>query len=108
MKLGAVIPSIPLIPAGAPDPWHNVFTTDVRMKRPIVVKEHWKIAPFADIINLFNHAPMASYGGLGATFGSLNFDYGAAAPGQKQSDLAFSRGRVSGLRQVQVGVRLDF
>jgi hypothetical protein len=108
VKLQAVMPTIPLIPAGNPNPWHNLFTTDLRVTRPVVVKERWKISPFADIINLFNHAPMATYGGLGATFGSLNFNYAAAAAGQHAPDLANSRGRLNGLRQVQVGVRLDF
>jgi hypothetical protein len=108
LKLQAVIPTIPLVPAGNPNPWHNLFTTDMRVTRPVVIKEHWKISPFADIINLFNHAPMATYGGLGATFGSLNFNYVNAAPGQRVPDLANSKGRLNGLRQVQVGLRLDF
>jgi hypothetical protein len=85
-----------------------MLTTDVRITRPIVVKEDWRISPFADVINLFNHAPMAPYGGLGGTFGALNFDYAAAAPGQQISDLKVRQGRLHGLRQVQVGIRLDF
>ena len=64
--------------------------------------------PFADIMNLFNHAPTATYGGLGQTFGSLNFDYTAADAGSKPSDLAFRQGRLNDLRQIQVGVRFDF
>lgn len=108
VKLQAIIPTIPLIPAGNPNPWHNLFTTDLRVTRPVVLKEHWRISPFADIINLFNHAPMGTYGGLGSTFGSLNFNYANAAAGQHVPDLANRQGRLNGLRQVQVGVRLDF
>jgi hypothetical protein len=107
IKLGAVQPTIPLVPDGAPNPWHNLFTTDLRVTRPIKIKERWKVSPFADIINLFNHAPMALYGGLGNTFGSLNFNY-TTTPGRLASDLTASRGRLNGLRQVQLGVRLDF
>jgi hypothetical protein len=108
VKLQAVIPSIPLVPDNNPNPWHNIFTTDLRITRPINIKEHWRIRPFADIINLFNHAAMATYGGLGNTFGSLNFNYATAAAGQQVPDLANRQGRTNGLRQVQVGIRLDF
>ncbi len=108
VALHAVIPTIPLIPSTAPNPWHDLFTTDVRIGRPIRFKERWKVTPFADVINLFNHAPSALYGGLGNTFGSLNFNYATAAPGQQASDETAARGRLNGLRQVQVGVRFDF
>jgi hypothetical protein len=108
VSLKAVVPTIPLVPTGNPNPWHNIFTTDLRITRPVTIKEKWKISPFADVINLFNHAPMAEYSGLGTTFGSLNFNYTANTPGQGPSDLAFRQGRVSSTRQVQVGVRLDF
>ncbi len=108
VALHAVVPTIPLVPDGAPNPWHNIFTTDIRITRPVVIKERWRISPFADIINLFNHAPMALYGGLGSTFGTLNYNYATAPAGQQASDLAASKGRLNGLREVQVGIRLDF
>ncbi len=108
VRLQAVVPKIPGIPDGNPDPWHTLFTTDLRITRPVVIKEDWRLSPFADIINLFNHAPMATYTGLGGTFGTLNFNYAAAAPGQQLPDLRVRQGRLNGLRQVQVGVRLDF
>jgi len=107
-QLGAVMPTIPLIPSGAPNPWHHLFTTDLRFDRPIkFFHEGWQLNPYVDIINLFNHAPSNTYGGLGATFGSLNYDY-TATPGQLASDLASSLGRNAGLRQIQLGVRFDF
>lgn len=111
-QLGAVIPTIPLVPANAPNPWHNTFRGDVRVSRPIKIHERWTVRPFADIINLFNHNPAGLYGGLLGRFGSLNFDYAAAAAGQKASDLTASIHRLSsgaeGNRLVQIGVRLDF
>ena len=108
VKLGAVVPTVPAIPAGGPNPWHSLFTANLRVTRPVVIKEHWRISPFADIINLFNHAPAGLYGGLTGVFGALNFDYANAVPGRQVSDLTFRRGRNADTRQVQIGVRLDF
>src|SRR5262249_55116761 len=108
VKLGAVTQAIPLIPAGAPNPWHSLFTTNLRVTRPISIKERWKVRPFADVINLFNHAPANLYGGLTGVFGTLNYDYRNAAPGRQVSDLTFRRGRNADTRLVQIGVRLDF
>ena len=51
VALKGVTPTIPLVPAGNPNPWHNIFTTDLRVTRPITIKEKWRISPFADIIN---------------------------------------------------------
>lgn len=107
-QLGAVVPAVPLIPGNAPNPWHYLFTTDVRIDRPIRFRERVAITPFADIINLFNHAPSNVYSGLNGRFGALNFDYAAAAAGQHASDLAASNGRNTGTRQIQVGIRADF
>ncbi len=115
VKLGAVVPSVPAIPSDAPNPWHNVFTTDIRIDRPISVHEGWRVTPFADIINLFNHNPSGLYNAsllLAGRFGSLNYNYTTAPDGQKASDLTAQRGRlngsVGGNRLVQVGVRVDF
>jgi hypothetical protein len=112
-RLGAVTQSIPAIPGNAPNPWHNLFTTDLRIDRPIkFFKEGWRLVPYADIINLFNHNPSDIYGGLGGRFGSYNFDYAAAPAGQQASDLNASRHRINpglaGNRLVQVGIRFDF
>lgn len=111
-QLGAYIQPIPLVPAGTPNPWHNVFRTDVRISRPIKVRERWTVRPFADIINLFNHNPVALYTGLTNRFGALNFDYANAPLGQRAGDLNASRHRLDssaqGNRLVQIGVRLDF
>ena len=107
-QLGAVMPLIPLIPGGAPNPWHHLYTTDLRFDRPTkLFREGWQITPYVDIINLFNHAPSNVYFGLDNTFGSLNFDY-TAAPGQQASDLSQAIGRNAGPRQVQLGFRFDF
>lgn len=114
-RLGAVMPAIPLIPENAPNPWHNLFVTDLRFDRPIQVKrlrEGAQIIPFVDFINLFNHAPAGLYGqnrvGLAARFGAFNFDCAAAPPGQKASDLDAQRHRIIGTRKVQIGVGFDF
>ncbi|MBV9308057.1 MAG: hypothetical protein JOZ45_18060, partial [Acidobacteriaceae bacterium] len=107
VQLGAVSPRIPLVSATAPNPFHNVFTTDLRFDRPVrFFGEHLLVTPFVDFFNVFNHAPMAGYGGLGATFGSYNFAY--TQPGQSASDLALQTGRISLTRQVQFGIRADF
>jgi len=113
-RLGAVVPTIPLIPENSPNPWHNLLVTDVRLGRPIAwrrLREGVRITPFVDFINLFNHAPPGLYGigptGLQGRFGALNFDYAAAPPGQKAGDLDAQRHRIIATRKVQVGVRVD-
>jgi hypothetical protein len=108
-KLGAVSSTIPLVPMSNPWPWHDIFRADLRVDRPIRIKERFEVIPFADIYNLFNHAPAGTYGGLGATFGSLNFDYAAGAKnGQAASDLDITRGRNTGTRRVMIGIRATF
>ncbi|MBI3666654.1 MAG: TonB-dependent receptor [Acidobacteria bacterium] len=110
IALGAVIPTIPLVPAGNPNPWHNLLVTDLRFDRPIKLpkREGMRITPSVDFFNLFNHSPAALYGGLGATFGSLNFDYANAAPGNQAGDLDAQRLRLNSPRKIQIGVRFDF
>ncbi len=110
-RLGAVVPRIPAVPTGNPNPWHNLLTTDLRLDRPIKLakwREGLEVIPTLDIYNLFNHAPAALYGGLGGRFGSLNFDYAAAAAGQKASDLDASRHRLNDTRRLMIGVRVNF
>jgi hypothetical protein len=110
-KLGAVIPTIPLIPEGNPNPFHNLFFTDLRISRPINVdKNHetWKLEPFFDVFNLFNHAPVGTYGGLTGRFGALNFDYQNAPAGRKATDLDEARGRITNTRLLQLGFRVHW
>ncbi len=109
-SLGAVIRTIPLVPENNPDPWHNLFVTNLRLDRPIKprFREGLMIIPFADFINLFNHAPAGLYGGLAGRFGALNFDYANAAAGSRASDLDLQRHRMTDTRKIQIGVRVDF
>jgi hypothetical protein len=115
-RLGAVMPAIPLAPVNNPNPWHNLFTTDLRLERPIPLgrwRERLRVSPHADFINLFNHAPSDVYpvgagALLGGRFGSLNFDYAHAPAGQQASDLTLQRGRLNPTRKVEIGVRVDF
>jgi hypothetical protein len=110
-SLGAVMPSIPLIPGSNPNPWNNMFTTNLRFDRPVKFhtshRENMELTPFVDFYNIFNHAPAGTYGGLGATYGTLNFDY-SKNPGQMASDLNVTRGRINDTRRVMLGVRFDF
>jgi hypothetical protein len=110
-SLGAVITKIPLVPENNPNPWHNLFTTDVRLDRPIKLgrlREGLEASPFLDVYNLFNHAPCGVYSGLGGTFGALNFDYAAAGAGQGYSALTSNRGRINSTRRLMFGVRVTF
>ncbi len=110
-RLGAVIPTIPLVPENNPNPWHNLLTTDLRFDRPIKLgrlREGMEVVPFVNFYNLFNHAPAGLYGGLTGRFGALNFDYAAAPAGQKASDLDAQRHRITGTRRVEIGVRFNF
>jgi hypothetical protein len=109
--LSGVTPVIPLIPITNPSPWHNSFTVNLRVQRPIAWERGgtvWRFGPTLDVLNLFNHAPSASYTGLGAVFGQLNFDYANAPPGRQVSDLYASVGRLNSTRQLQIGLRLQF
>jgi hypothetical protein len=110
-KLGAVIPSIPLCPVNNPWPWHNRFTTDLRIDRPISLaklREGMQIRPFLDFFNIFNHAPVGTYGGLTGVFGALNYNYATAPAGSNATDLDVKRGRLNEGRRIQFGFRFDF
>ena len=110
-RLGAVVPTVPLVPTSNPWPFHNLFTTDLRFDRPIrltKVREGFSVIPFVDFLNLFNHAPVGAYAGLLGRFGSLNYDYSAAPAGQKLSDLYAQTHRITPTRRIQVGVRVEF
>lgn len=108
--LGAVTQAIPLVPSTNPNPWHNSFSTDLRVDRPIKFKfrEGLQITPFFDAYNLFNRAPAGVYGGQGTTFGSLNYDYARGPAGANATDLDVRRGRIAGTRRVQFGFRFAF
>jgi hypothetical protein len=111
VQLGAVTPTLATIPTSNPSPfapWN--FTTDIRLTKVIRFKERFEVRPFMDVFNLFNHAPFAGYagGGLGGTFGSLNYNYAGAPAGQQFSDLELQNGRITDGRRLQFGVRLDF
>jgi hypothetical protein len=110
-KLGAVSPTVPLVPENNPTPWHNLFTCDLRFMRPISLarlREGMRIVPSVDFLNLFNHAPRGLYGGLTKTFGNLNYDYANAPAGLQASDLDYRVGRLNNTRRVQIGLRFDF
>ena len=109
-KLGAVVPAIPLVPANNPNPWHNYFTTDLRVDRPINLKvtEAAQFVPFVDFFNLFNHAPVGTYGGLTGRYGALNYDYANAPVGARAADLDITRGRIASGRRLQFGFRFNF
>jgi hypothetical protein len=108
-KLGGGISPIPLVPLTNPNPWHNLFTTNLIVQRPIAL-ERFRIGPFFQAVNLFNHAPPGLYSPtLTQTFGSLNFDYANAPAGLQSADLNRSvRGRNTGTRAVLLGIRIDF
>lgn len=115
--LGAVTPFVPLIPQNNPLPWHNLFVSDLSVDRPIKLarwRDGMEVAPFVAVFNLFNHAPaqIGDYGMFGTAlaglFGSMNFDYAHAPPGQQASDLDASRGRLNPTRKIMVGVRFSF
>ncbi len=111
-RLGAVTPTIPLVPASNPVPWRNVLNTNIRLQRPFRIERAgkvWQAGPYLDILNLFNHAPANTlYSGLTGVFGSFNFDYRNAPAGQQISNLQATRGRSAGTRLIQFGLRLDF
>jgi hypothetical protein len=107
VKLGAVIPSIPSVPIDNPNPWHNLFTMNLMVERPIV-RERFRIGPFVQIFNVFNHAPPGLYTSLSNTFGALNYDYDNAPPGFRESDLNRTRGRNAPTRNLLLGIRIEF
>jgi hypothetical protein len=107
--LGAVLPTIPLVPLSNPNPFADLFTVDYRLTRPIKIwKENWILEPSWSVFNVFNHVALAQYGGLGTgtQFGTLNFPYTAA----DLPLLTESRGlRLENRRrQMQFGIRFSF
>jgi hypothetical protein len=109
--LRAVVPSIPLVPTNNPNPFaSNSVNFDVRVSRPInienaLIVKNLRIEPYFDVFNLFNRRGVNSYSGLGAGFGSLNFDYAA---NNRLNDLRDSRAFRFGPRTIQFGFRVQF
>ncbi len=113
--LGAVTPTIPLVPTGNPFPFKNLFTADFRLTRPIRIwKENWILEPSFSVFNVFNHAALNPYAGLaipnvGSTtvtnFGALNYNYSSP---DDVAALAESRGLRNRRRQMQFGIRFSF
>jgi Carboxypeptidase regulatory-like domain len=105
--LGATVKPIALAPETNPWPFENLINLDARITRPIKIKEKLSIEPSLDVFNVFNHTGLGSYGGLGGTFGSLNFDYVADPRGTAE----LSRGtrlRLQQNRLLQLGLRVTF
>lgn len=104
--LGAVTPTIALVPEGNPNPFENRFTADYRLTRPIKIwKETWILEPSVSVFNVFNNAPKGTYSGLDETFGSLNVNYSTAAD---RAALDRVRGLIFNRRQLQFGIRFSF
>jgi hypothetical protein len=105
--LKGVYPTIPLVPTTNPWPFQNFFNMDLGLSRPVKltkIREGMDVEPWIQFFNVFNNNSLNSYGGLGTTFGTLNYAY-------QPSDivtLAQQRGRQNGTRLFQIGVRVNF
>lgn len=122
--LGAVLPTIPLVPETNPDPFENLFVADYRLTRPIRLwKESWILEPSFSVFNVFNNSPRGAYTGLaipnlgangltGTTVtncGAINFDYASQpADGCNFAALDEIRGLKNRRRQLQFGIRFTF
>jgi hypothetical protein len=116
-KLKAVAPTIPLVPENLPDPFASTpINLDLRITRPIRIENAYivhnlQIEPYFDVFNVFNYRGHTAIAGLnnvnplGATFGSLNYDY--AGTGRLQ-ELRNARAFAFGPRIVQFGFRVSF
>jgi hypothetical protein len=79
---------------------------DLRLTRPIRIKERVTIEPYLEVFNLFNNTPKGTYGGLNsAVFGNLNFPYAASDIGDLNAQV---RGLLQNPRQFQFGIRGTF
>ena len=97
---------ITAVPESNPWPFQGRFVTDVRITRPINIKERIKIEPYLEVFNLFNNTPKGTYGGLNPrVFGSLNFPYAPGDIGDLNSQV---RGLLQLPRQFQFGIRGTF
>jgi hypothetical protein len=102
-SLGAFVKPISLVPENNPWPFQMRFSTDLRVTRPIRIKERISIEPYLEVFNLFNNTPKGTYGGLRhRVFGSLNFPYSPADIGDLDSQV---RSLLQNPRQFQFGIR---
>ena len=102
-SLGAFVKPIQLVPESNPWPFQGRFVTDVRVTRPISIKERFRIEPYLEVFNLFNNTPKGTYAGLNhRVFGSLNFPYSPSDIGDLDSQV---RGLLQLPRQFQFGIR---
>jgi hypothetical protein len=107
--LGAFIRPITEVPESNPWPFEKIFSVDMRITRPIRIKERYVIEPSLSIFNLFNNTPIANGGYAGLqpfNFGALNFPYTTAA--QRASLTQDVRGRAIDTRSLQFGIRFTF
>ncbi len=110
-QLRGVSPTIPLVPLGNPDSSpSNPFSFDIRLTRPIEIEDakfvkNLKIEPYFEVFNLFNRRGKSSYSGLGAGFGSLNYNYAANG---RLNDLHNLRAFAFAPRILQIGFRVTF
>ena len=102
-SLGAFVRPIPLVPENNPWPFQSRFVTDIRVTRPISIKERFRIEPYLEVFNLFNNTPKGTYNGLNsAVFGNLNYPYTQADIGDLNSQV---RTLLQLPRQFQFGIR---
>jgi hypothetical protein len=111
VALKAVSPIIPLVPGTNRTPFaSDPFNFTMRVSRPIKIENAYvvhnlTIEPYLDIFNLFNYRGVGAYSGLGAGFGSLNFDYQNTGRVQEEQN---ARGFAYGPRTIQLGFRVSF
>jgi hypothetical protein len=111
VALGATIKPITPVPENNPWPFQGRFVTDLRLTRPIRIKERVTVEPYLEVFNLFNNTPKGTYAGLNHnTFGSLNYNYAldpqhAGGVGALDAQV---RGVIQNPRQGQLGIRVTF
>ncbi len=103
ISLGAVVKPITPVPENNPWPFQGRFSADLRVTRPISIKERFRIEPYLEVFNLFNNTPKGTYAGLNhRVFGNLNFPYATADFGDLDSQV---RTLIQNPRQFQFGIR---
>ena len=111
VALKAVSPTIPLVPGTNRTPFaSDPFNFTLRVTRPIKIENAYvvhnlTIEPYLDVFNLFNYRGVGAYSGLGAGFGSLNFDYQNTGRVQEEQN---ARSFAYGPRTIQLGFRVSF
>jgi hypothetical protein len=111
IALKAVSPTIPLVPATNRNPFaSDPMSFTMRVTRPIKIENarivhNLVIEPYLDVFNLFNYRGVGAYSGLGAGFGSLNFDYQNTGRVQEEQN---ARSFAFGPRTIQLGFRVSF